>query len=308
MDNHSRAAGTPITRSHAALLLAATIFTTLLIIMGGVVCMTESGAACPDWPGCFGRIVPPPRIGAIIEYSHRLIAALTTPLIVAAAWLSWKRARTVRWVTRPAAIAIVFTLAVIVFGAFAVLTGLPRGVAALDLGSALVVLALMATATTVAFARRADPALPDRLTSATPFARLSLWTLGAVYAVYVGGILVAGRGSLTRCLGWPVWRVIPTDLAGWPQIARLALAALAALSVAAVVIQAWRTKPGNRAIAVGGDGRRRFVGGGNGGRTDHARRRRKRLLAGGLCRGGCPALGIARRARGACRFSCIMRP
>ncbi len=235
-----------ITRGHRNLLLVATTFTALLVTMGAVVCATESGAACPDWPGCFGRAVPPPQIHSIIEYTHRLIAALTTPLIIAAAVVGWRRARRDVLITRLPLIAIVFTLAVVVFGAFAVLTGLARGVAALDLGSALIVLTLMTTATTAAFARRNNPALPDRLSTGTRFASLGLATVIAVYAVYVGGILVAGSGSLTRCLSWPIWRVLPVDLPGWPQVVRLGVSIAAALLVIALIVTALReNRPGS---------------------------------------------------------------
>ena len=104
-----------IARWHAALLLAATVLTYLLITLGGVVCITGSAAGCPDWPGCYGRIVPPPQVNAIIEYLHRFVAALTSPLILAAAIVSWWKARPIRWVSRPPTIAIPFLLAVIVF-------------------------------------------------------------------------------------------------------------------------------------------------------------------------------------------------
>ena len=231
-----------ISRGHRNLLLVATVFTALLVTMGAVVCATESGAACPDWPGCFGRAIPPPQIHSIIEYTHRFIAALTTPLIIAAAVVGWRRARGNRLVTRLPLIAIFFTLAVVVFGAFAVLTGLARGVAALDLGSALIVLTLMTTATTAAFAQRNNPSLPDRLSTATPFAGLGLATAVAVYAVYVGGILVAGKGSLTRCLSWPIWRILPADVTGLPQVLRLIVAVAAALLVIALVVRAIRER------------------------------------------------------------------
>jgi heme a synthase len=231
-----------ISRGHRDLLLVATVSTALLVTMGAVVCATESGAACPDWPGCFGRAVPPPQIHSIIEYTHRFIAALTTPLIIAAAVVGWRKARHDLLVTRLPLIAIFFTLAVVVFGAFAVLTGLARGVAALDLGSALTVLTLMTTATTAACARRADPSLPDRLSTATPFASLALATGVTVYVVYVGAVLVAGAGSLTRCLSWPIWRILPTDLAGWPQVVRLIIAVVAALLVIALIVSAMRER------------------------------------------------------------------
>ena len=68
-------------------------------------------------------------------------------------------------------------------------------------------------------------------------------TLGATFVLYVSGILVAGKGSLTRCVGWPFWRLIPDDVAGWPQMARLGLAAVTALLIAVLVVRAWRDQP-----------------------------------------------------------------
>lgn len=234
MSTDSIGEGVRITRWHCYLLLTATTLTYLLITLGGIVCITGSARGCPDWPGCYGQIFPPPRVDAIIEYLHRFVAALTSPFIIAAAIVSWWKARPIRWVSRPPVIAIPFLLAVIVFGALAVLQGLAPGAAAVDLGSALIVLALMVTATTAAFARRADPGLPDRLVARD--ARPSLWALGAVFIVLVSGVLVAGRGSLTRCLGWPMWRLAGNDLPGWPQAARLLMAGVASVLIVVVVI------------------------------------------------------------------------
>ena len=200
MTTNSATGNSPITRTHRGLLLAAAIMTYLLVTMGGVVCATRSTLGCPDWPACFGQFIPPQQSNTIIEYTHRFIAALTTPLIVAAAVVGWRRARPIKWVSTPPLIAIGLTCAVIVFGAFAVLTGLPPAVAAIDLGSALSILALMTTATVIAFARRTDPVV-NKLSFRNPFAGLTLWTAGAVFFVLVSGVLVATSGSLVRCLG-----------------------------------------------------------------------------------------------------------
>lgn len=229
-----------ITRAHRTLLLLAAVMICLLVTLGGIVCATESGTGCPDWPGCYGRIIPPPQINAIIEYTHRLVAGLTTPLVLAAAIVSWRRARAIRWVSRTLAVSVLFVLAVIVFGAFAVLTGLPPVIAAIDLGSALIALALVVTAAVVAWVRHTRPDLPDHLSARAPLARLSWAAMGAVWAVYVSGVLVAGKGSLTRCLGWPMWVILPADRPGWPQMARLGLAALAALLIVVLVVRVWR--------------------------------------------------------------------
>jgi cytochrome c oxidase assembly protein subunit 15 len=239
-----------ITDDHWYVLLTATVMTVLLIALGGIVCVTESSQGCPDWSWCYGRLIPPLRMDSIIEYTHRLTAALTFLLILATAVLGWRNARSVRWVSWPPAMAILFLLAVSVFGALVVLRGLSPGLAAVDLGSALMVQALLLAATVVAFTRRRDPALPDRLSFRSPFARLVLWALVAVFVVLVSGVLVAQGGSIVRCLGWPLFTrqfALP-DSPGWPHVARRLIAGVTTVLIVAVVVQGWRTQPQTAAI------------------------------------------------------------
>ena len=239
-----------ITRGHRNLLLATSLLTLVLVTLGAVVCITNSSRGCPDWPACYGQLIPPMRVDSILEYTHRVTAALTSLLIVASAVAGWRRARSVRWVSWPPLIAIGFLLAVIAFGAMVVLRGLEPGLAALDLSSALTVLALLVTATAVAFARHGNPDLPDRLSLGDPLARLALGTLILVFLVLVSGVLVAASGSPLRCLGWPLYG------GGWPvaegrqglQLARRVLAGVASVSVIALVVQAWRQRPRSRPI------------------------------------------------------------
>jgi heme A synthase len=239
-----------VTRRHYALLSTASVITYLLIVMGGVVCMTGSGLGCPDWPMCYGGLIPPVDMGAIIETTHRFLAALTAPLIVLTAVMGWRRHHSIRWLSRPPAVAVALVLAVAVFGAFAVLTGLPPIVAAIDVGCAFTVLALVLTTWVVARARRDDPALPDRLAFRTPFARLTLSALTAVFLVLVSGPLVAGVGSLARCVGWPLYGALSgaAEIGGALPPVRRALGAAAGLLIVAVVVEAWRRHRGQTAI------------------------------------------------------------
>jgi heme A synthase len=231
-----------VTPAQSVLLLVTSVVTYLLIVMGSVVCMTGSGLGCPDWPMCYGQIIPPVDMGAIIETTHRFLAALTSPLIVAAAVVGWRKHRAIWWLSRPPAIAIVLVLAVVVFGAFAVLTGLPPLIAAVDVGCALTVLALVLTTSVVARARRTHPGMPDRLVFRTPFAVLTLSAAATVFLVLIGGPLAADVGSLARCLGWPLYGPVAgaAEVSGAYPPVRRALGGLAALLIVAVVVQAWR--------------------------------------------------------------------
>ena len=242
MLSHSASTKPVISRRHCYLLLASSVMTYLLIVMGGVVCVTGSGGGCPDWPGCYGNIIPPMQTASLIEFLHRLVAGLAFALIIGAAIVSWRKSSAIRWVSWPTMLAVVLLLVVSAFGAAAVLHGLAPGLAAIDLGLALIVLALVLTATVMAFAHRADPSLIGGLSDRHAFARLTFWTLGAIYLVLVSGVLVAGKGSLTRCLGWPMWRELAMDLPGWPQAVRRLLAVMASLLIVVAVVQAWRTQ------------------------------------------------------------------
>jgi hypothetical protein len=82
------------------LVLATGIATFVLIIVGGVVRVSDSGLGCGPagsgfhgWPFCNGDVVPGVNLHSIVEYTHRAVAGIVTILIVSIVVQAWRRHR-----------------------------------------------------------------------------------------------------------------------------------------------------------------------------------------------------------------------
>jgi heme A synthase len=69
----------------------------LLLVWGNLVAGMKAGLACPDWPLCHGKVLPPFRADIYMEFLHRVIAAVAAGFLVA---LSWRRYRDYRGAAR----------------------------------------------------------------------------------------------------------------------------------------------------------------------------------------------------------------
>lgn len=223
----------------------ASVFTLAAVVMGAVVCATQSGFECGNWPGCTDRALLPhgPVADALyrnpwIEMTHRTSVILAGPAAIASAVVALRLrgvhplVKILPWVTVAGAIVAGYVGRGIVIG-----QAFPAWVSAFDLGSALVAMGAMVTATVAlerAGARWFDGAV----------GRLAWASTGTLLVMHLVSLYAAGKGSYTRCMSWPVWELLSADAQGnlALQWARFGLAALAAVLIAATVRAAWRTR------------------------------------------------------------------
>lgn len=213
---------------------AAAVLVTITVLMGSMVAATESGAACPTWPGCYpGQFGPKLHLNPVVEFTHRVIAGVGLLTCLAGGFLAVRDPGVERAVKPLPFVAFAGGVASALFGALTVLTGIGKGVAVIDLTAALVAM----TATIVAAVRVGHPGSGWRWDRTTKAATAMYLLLLVIHQL---GIVVAAPNSFTRVISWPVWRLVPGDL--WPSLQRLRLLLLVAAIAAAgyAVASAWR--------------------------------------------------------------------
>ena len=188
-----------------------------MLVLGGVVRVTESGLGCgDDWPLCSGRWLPPLESEAIIEYAHRVAASfLVGPLIAATFVGAWLRYRREPWIIWPAAGALVLVIVQALLGWATVSTELSGHIVMTHLAVAELTLGccvLLAVMSGRGGMRRG--AAPWATGAARRFPALMLWATGALFVLLLSGSYLTNTPESTAVWACQTWPLCSNDWGG----------------------------------------------------------------------------------------------
>ncbi|MFN3678932.1 COX15/CtaA family protein [Thermosynechococcus sp.] len=209
------------------LVLLMTVFTLFLMAVGSATRVMDAGLACPDWPLCFGMLVPQMDLQIFLEWFHRLLASSLGLMAIAFVGLSvaWRQALP-PWVPSAAAAALCLVILQGILGGLTVTELLRFEIVTAHLGTGLLFFCLL-TAITVGLAPFSGTGSARWLRIAAAIAAL------CVYGQSLLGGLVSSQWAVRQCLyGDRLCGVLNSHLVGVVP---------ATLSVLGVVIVAWRS-------------------------------------------------------------------
>jgi len=185
------------------------IWTLVLLYLGSVVHATESSLACPDWPTCYGTMLPEMSGGVFWEHLHRLVAGGLLLMWGLAIWLTFKETESGDRLRMATVFGMVLLLVQAVFGGITVLYQLPDAVSTSHLTMAFLFLAL-----TVDLWARTDERLgrvgfPEAVRAS--LRRLAATMVGLTFLQSILGAYVRHSDAGMACPDFPLCRgsVIP---------------------------------------------------------------------------------------------------
>lgn len=176
-----------------------------LIVIGSVVRTTGSGLACPDWPLCHGKLIPPFQFNILVEWFHRLVALVVgLGLLATAAWTAAHRETRAR-LGGLALLSLALYLTQALLGALTVWRLLDPNVVSGHLAVALLLFATLLTLGLIARHESQAGWQRDSAARARPAGLLPLFGT-ATAAIWVqavlGGMVSTNHASLV-CPDWP---------------------------------------------------------------------------------------------------------
>ncbi|NMG05422.1 heme A synthase [Brasilonema sp. UFV-L1] len=205
------------------------VATLILMAIGSATRVMNAGLACPDWPLCYGELVPTKQMNfqVFLEWFHRLDAALIGISAIALVGMSWWYRRSLpRWLPWASTFALFLIVFQGILGGLTVTELLRFDIVTAHLGTALLFFTTLLVIGTALTPYQATGTVGN-----LPWVGLTAAIL--VYLQSLLGALVGSRWALHQCFGTSqLCAVMYSHIAGVvpPTVATLA-----------VVILSWRT-------------------------------------------------------------------
>jgi len=213
------------------------------VTLGGIVRVTGSGDACPDWPLCHGQLIPPLDYHTMLEYSHRLSATVVGLLVVIALYLAWRHYRGSSPAVISTSAGTILVIAAAILGGLTVLSELTWWVRLIHLGLAELVVASMAVAWLSGGPAGEDSSEQVIERPRIKFDRTLMWaTIVGVMVMILYGSYIVGAGYGSSCGSWPLcqgWG-IPRGIAFEAHMGHRYFAVILFALVAGMGHVAWR--------------------------------------------------------------------
>lgn len=188
------------------------IATLLLMAVGSATRVMNAGLACPDWPLCYGQLVPTQQMNlqVFLEWFHRLDAALIGFSAIALAGLSWWwRKDLPSWLPWAATFALFLIVFQGILGGLTVTQLLRFDIVTAHLGTALLFFGTLIIIGT---------SLISFIPSKSGTASLGWWGVAATILVYLQSLLgglVGSRWALHQCFaGFQLCNVMNSHIIG----------------------------------------------------------------------------------------------
>ena len=211
-----------------------------LMALGAGVRTMNAGLSCPDWPLCFGKVIPDFHPAVWFEFVHRAYAGLVSIAFMSCAVFAFRSANVPLGAKRGAALGCVFLVLQILAG----------GLTVLLLVKAIVVTMHLMLATffflSVLWMNFAVTKKPAKALESAPEALRWIITLplAVLVQIFIGG-LVASTYAGSVCVDWPLcngqWVPTWTGVIGLQILHRLVAYTLA-VAIPALAFAFWRLR------------------------------------------------------------------
>ncbi len=216
------------------------IATLLLMAVGSATRVMNAGLACPDWPLCYGELLPARQMNlqVFLEWFHRLDASLIGIMTIALALGSWwYRRHLPSWLPWAATGALGLIVFQGVLGGLTVTELLRFDIVTAHLGTALLFFITLLTIASALTPDEGTGVISPPIIGGLGGSKLPWVAVGSAILVYlqsISGGLVASQWALHQCFGYQqLCTVMHSHIIGvvFPTTAILTLA-----------VMAWRTQ------------------------------------------------------------------